>query len=143
MAPVAIIDLFVIGLQLRFPRAHINQQVQIPVQELHGKVIGLQLPPGLLLLRALGAPVAEQQESAGLGRAEVKGDGAGFLGVPLRQRDVGLWRVEGDRIQGGDVLAAEHQVAMEGYFGVALDGQSRQLQLKIIVLVHDLEDGKT
>ena len=88
MAPFPVVDLFVAGLQLRFPGAHINQQVQVPIQELHGEVISLQLPPRLLVLGALWAAMAEQQESAGLCRAEVEGDGAGFLGVPLGQRDV-------------------------------------------------------
>lgn len=140
MAPVPVIDLFVTGLELRFTGPHIDQQVQIPIQEFHGKVIGLQLPPGPLLLWPLGAAVAEQEEPAGLGRAEVEGDGAGFLGVPLGQRDVGLGCVEGDGVQGCHILAAEHQVTVDGYLGVTLDGQPGQLQLKVVVLVHNLEN---
>uniref|UniRef100_A0A3Q3L3Y3 Uncharacterized protein n=1 Tax=Labrus bergylta TaxID=56723 RepID=A0A3Q3L3Y3_9LABR len=92
MAPFPIIDLLVAGLQLCFPRAHINQQVQIPVQQLHGKVISLQLPAGLLLLGSLRAPVAEQQEAAGLCGAEVERDGSRLLGVPLGcYKDVLIW----------------------------------------------------
>ncbi len=123
MAPFPVIDLLVAGLQLCLPGAHINQQVQIPVQQLHGKVISLQLPAGLLLFRALRAAVAEQQESAGLCGAEVEGDGSCLLCVPLGQRDVGLGGLKGDRVQSRHVLAAEHQVAIQGYFRVALDGQ--------------------
>uniref|UniRef100_A0A673BKG7 Secreted protein n=1 Tax=Sphaeramia orbicularis TaxID=375764 RepID=A0A673BKG7_9TELE len=88
MAPFPVIDLLVAGLQLCFSRAHIDQQVQIPIQQLHGKVISLQLPPRLLLFGTLWATVAEQKKPAGLCCAEVKGDGSSFLGVPLRQRDV-------------------------------------------------------
>uniref|UniRef100_A0A8C2WPY4 Uncharacterized protein n=1 Tax=Cyclopterus lumpus TaxID=8103 RepID=A0A8C2WPY4_CYCLU len=139
MAPVPVIDLLVAGLQFCFSRAHIDQQVQIPLQQLHGKVIGLQLPTGLLLFGTLRTAVAEQQESAGLRSAEVKGDGARLLGVPLGQGDVGLGGLKGDRVQGCHVLTAEHQVTIQGDLGVALDSQPRQLQLKIVVLVHHLE----
>lgn len=123
MAPLPVIDLLVAGLQLCFSRAHINQQVQIPVQQLHGKVISLQLPAGLLLFGTLRAAVAKQQEAAGLRRAEVEGDRSCLLRVPLGQGDVGLGGLKGDRVQGCHVLAAEHQVAVQGYFGVALNGQ--------------------
>uniref|UniRef100_A0A8C4IFB3 Uncharacterized protein n=1 Tax=Dicentrarchus labrax TaxID=13489 RepID=A0A8C4IFB3_DICLA len=123
MAPLPIIDLLVAGLQLCFPRAHINQQVQIPVQQLHSKVISLQLPTGLLLFGTLRAAVAEQQEATGLRSAKVEGDRACLLGVPLGQGNKGLWGLKGDRVQGCHVLAAEHQVAVQGYFRVSLNGQ--------------------
>uniref|UniRef100_A0A3P8TE19 Uncharacterized protein n=1 Tax=Amphiprion percula TaxID=161767 RepID=A0A3P8TE19_AMPPE len=83
MAPFPIIDLLVAGFELCFPGAHIDQQVQIPVQKLHGKVISLELPTGLLLFRTLRAAVAKQQKAAGLCSAEVKGDRSCLLGVPL------------------------------------------------------------
>uniref|UniRef100_A0A3B4ZBS7 Secreted protein n=1 Tax=Seriola lalandi dorsalis TaxID=1841481 RepID=A0A3B4ZBS7_SERLL len=124
MAPFTIIDLLVAGLQLCFSRAHIDQQVQIPVQQLHGKVISLQLPAGLLLFGTLRAAVAEQQEAAGLRGAEVKGDRARLLGVPLGQGDVRLGGLESNGVQGRHVLAAEHQVTVQGDFRVALDGQA-------------------
>jgi len=141
MAPIPVVDLLVAGFQLCFPRAHIDQQVQIALQQLHGEVIGLQLPTGLLLFGTLRTSVAEQQEAAGLRGAEVKGDGSRLLGVPLRQRDEGLGGLEGDGVQGRHVLAAEHQVAAQGDLGVALDGQLGQLQLEVVVLVHHLESG--
>lgn len=108
MAPFPVIDLLVAGLQLCFSRAHINQQVQIPIQQLHGKVISLQFPTGLLLFGTLRVAMAKQQEAAGLRSAEVKGDRSSLLGVPLGQGDVGLWVLEGDRVQSCHVLAAEH-----------------------------------
>uniref|UniRef100_A0A4W6D9L7 Uncharacterized protein n=1 Tax=Lates calcarifer TaxID=8187 RepID=A0A4W6D9L7_LATCA len=98
MAPFTIIDLLVAGLQLCFSRAHIDQQVQIPIQQLHGKVISLELPTGLLLFGTLRAAVAEQQEAAGLCSAEVKGNRACLLGVPLGQGDVGLGGLEGNGV---------------------------------------------
>uniref|UniRef100_A0A3Q1J2T6 Uncharacterized protein n=1 Tax=Anabas testudineus TaxID=64144 RepID=A0A3Q1J2T6_ANATE len=112
MAPVPIIDLLVAGLQLRFARAHIDQQVQIPIQELHGKVVSLQFPARFLLFGSLRAAVAEQQETAGLCGAEVEGDGSRLLGVPLGQGYVGLGGLKGDWVQGCHVLAAEHQVTI-------------------------------
>lgn len=139
MAPIPIIDLLVASLQLCFPRAHVNQQVQIPVQQLHCEVISLQLPAGLLLFGALRSAVAEQQESTWLRGAEVKGDGARLLCVPLGERDVGLGGLEGDGIQRCHILATEHKVAVQGNFGVPLDGQPGKLELEVIVLVHDLE----
>lgn len=139
MAPIPVIDLLVAGLQLCFPGAHVNQQVQIPVQQLHGEVISLQLPTGLLLFGALRSAVAEQQESAGLRGAEVKGDGARLLCVPLGQRDVGLRGLEGDGIQRCHILATEHEVAVQGYFGVPLDGQPGKLEFEVVVLVHHLD----
>uniref|UniRef100_A0A8D3AVJ7 Uncharacterized protein n=1 Tax=Scophthalmus maximus TaxID=52904 RepID=A0A8D3AVJ7_SCOMX len=98
MAPFTIIDLLVAGLQLRFSRAHIDQQVHIPIEQLHGKVISLQLPTGLLLFGTLRTAVAKKQEAAGLRSAEVKRDGARLLGVPLGQGDEGLWGLEGDGV---------------------------------------------
>lgn len=142
VAPFTIIDLLVAGLQLSFSRAHVDQQVQIPVQQLHGEVIGLQLPTRPLLFGALWAAVAEQQEPAGLGGAEVKGDGPCLLGVPLGQGDVGLWGLEGNRVQCRHVLTAEHQVAVQADFRVTLDGQPGQLQLKVVILVDHLQDNK-
>uniref|UniRef100_A0A3Q3WFV3 Secreted protein n=1 Tax=Mola mola TaxID=94237 RepID=A0A3Q3WFV3_MOLML len=95
MAPFTVIDLLV--------------QVQIPIQ--------------LLLLGTLRSTVAEQQEPAGLRCAKVKGDGACPLGVPLGQGDVRLRGLKGDGVQGRNVLAAEHQVAIQGYFRVTLNSQ--------------------
>ncbi|TNN54111.1 hypothetical protein EYF80_035670 [Liparis tanakae] len=56
-------------------KAHIDQQVQIALQQLHGEVIGLQLPTGLLLFGTLRTSVAEQQEAAGLRGSEMKDSG--------------------------------------------------------------------
>lgn len=139
MAPFAIVDLLVAGLEFDAPRAHVHQQVQKPVQQLHGKIIGLHLASRPLLLRALRFPVAEQQESAGLGGAEIEGYGAGLLGVPARQGDVGLGRLEGHGVEGRHVLAAEHQVAMQTDLWVSLDGQTGQLKLEVIVLIDNLQ----
>uniref|UniRef100_A0A8C5AIU4 Uncharacterized protein n=1 Tax=Gadus morhua TaxID=8049 RepID=A0A8C5AIU4_GADMO len=74
VAPLPVVDLLVAGLQLGLAGAHVYEQVQVPVQQLHGKVVRLQLPARLLLLGTLGPPVAEEQQAAGLGGAEVEGD---------------------------------------------------------------------
>lgn len=49
--------------------------------------------------------MGEQNQAVGLGCAEVKGDGAHSLGVPLGQADVGLGGLKGDGVQSGHVLA--------------------------------------
>lgn len=138
VAPFPVIDLLVAGLQLCFPRAHINQEVQVPVQQLHGEVISLQLPTGLLLFGTLRTAVAEQQEAAGLCGAEVKRYGARLLCVPPGQCQVGRRRVEGDRLQGFHILAAEYQVTMDTDPRVSLFCQLWQFQPKLIILVDHL-----
>lgn len=140
MAPFPIVDLLVAGFKFGFPRAHVNEQIQIPIQKLHCKVICFQLPARLLLLGGLWAAMAEQQEATGLRCAEVEGDGACLLSVPLGQGDEGLRGLEGDWVQGRNILAAEHQVTIQSDFGISLDGQAGELQLEIIVLVDHLED---
>uniref|UniRef100_A0A3B3UJX7 Uncharacterized protein n=1 Tax=Poecilia latipinna TaxID=48699 RepID=A0A3B3UJX7_9TELE len=127
MAPFSVIDLLVAGLELCFSRAHIDH-----------KVIGLQFPPGLLLFGPLRTSVAEQQQSAGLGGAEVEGDGACLLGVPLWQRDESFGSFERDGVESRHVLAAEHQVTVQRDLRVAVDGQPGELQFEVVVLVHHL-----
>uniref|UniRef100_A0A3P8YAK9 Secreted protein n=1 Tax=Esox lucius TaxID=8010 RepID=A0A3P8YAK9_ESOLU len=122
MAPLSVVHLLVAGLQLDAPRAHVHQQVEEPVQELHGKVVGLHVPAQLRLFGPVGSAVTEQEQAAGLRGAEVEGDGARFLGVPLGQGDEGLRGLKGDGVQGGHVLAAEDQVAVQADFRVSLDG---------------------
>ncbi len=139
VAPLSVVHLLVAGLELDAAGAHVHQQVEKAVQQLHGEVVGLHLTAGPLLFAALGLAVAEQQQAAGLGGAEVEGDGAGLLGVPARQRDVGLGRLESHGVQGRHVLAAEHQVPVHTDLRVPLDGQTRQLQLEVVVLVHHLQ----
>uniref|UniRef100_A0A3Q1G860 Uncharacterized protein n=1 Tax=Acanthochromis polyacanthus TaxID=80966 RepID=A0A3Q1G860_9TELE len=107
MAPFPIIDLLVAGFELCFPGAHIDH---------------LQLPTGLLLFRTLRATVAEQQKTAGLCSAKVKGDRSCLLSVPLGQGNVGLGGLKGYRVQGCHVLTSEHQIAIQGDFGVTLNG---------------------
>lgn len=138
VAPLAVVHLLVAGLEFDAPGAHVHQQVEKAVQQLHGEVVGLHLAARPLLFAALRFAVAEQQQAAGLGGAEVEGDGAGLLGVPARQGDVGLGRLEGHGVEGRHVLAAEHQVPVQTDLRVSLDGQTRQLQLEVVVLVDHL-----
>uniref|UniRef100_A0A8C9SG15 Uncharacterized protein n=1 Tax=Scleropages formosus TaxID=113540 RepID=A0A8C9SG15_SCLFO len=138
VTPLAIVDLLVAGLHLDAAGAHVHEQVEEAIEQLDGEVVGLELAVGTLLLGALQAAVAEEQQAAGLRGAEVEGDGACLLGVPPGEGDVGLGGLEGDRVKGCDVLAAEHQVPVQADLGVSLDGQAGQLQLEVIVLVDHL-----
>lgn len=83
--------------------------------------------------------MAEQQQSARLRGAEIKGYGAGFLGVPARQGDVRLGCLERHGVQGRNILAAEHQIAVQTDLRVSLDGQTGQFKFEVIVLVDDLQ----
>lgn len=121
MAPLAIIKPLVAGFHLYAARAHIHDQVKEAIQQLHGEEVGPGLPVGP---RALQAAVAEQQQARGLRGAEVKRYGARLLCVPPGQCQVGGRRVEGDRLQGFHVLAAEFQVTMDTDLRVLLFSQS-------------------
>uniref|UniRef100_A0A672GCD7 Uncharacterized protein n=1 Tax=Salarias fasciatus TaxID=181472 RepID=A0A672GCD7_SALFA len=120
MAPLAVVEPLVAGFHLDAARAHIHDQVEQPVQQLDGEEVCPGLPVGL---RALQTAVTEQQQPAGLRGAEVKRYGACLLCVPPGQRQVGRRRVEGDRLQGFHVLAAEYQVTMDTDLRVSLFSQ--------------------
>uniref|UniRef100_A0A8C4EB25 Uncharacterized protein n=1 Tax=Dicentrarchus labrax TaxID=13489 RepID=A0A8C4EB25_DICLA len=120
MAPLAIIQSVVTGFHLDAPGAHIHDKVEKPIQQLYGEEVGPGLPVGL---RNLQAAMAEQQQAAGLCGAEVKRYGARLLCVPPRQCQVGRRRVEGDRLQGFHILAAEYQVTMDTDLRVSLFSQ--------------------
>lgn len=137
MVPGSVVHLALGGLHLNGPRAHVQQQVQASVQELHGEEVHL----GVLLagiLAVLGLPMGEEDETVGLGGAEVEGDGAHAFGVPLRQADVGLWRLKGDGVQGGHVLALKVGVTLDLHFGVGDPSQAGQLEPDVIVFVDNL-----
>lgn len=120
MAPLAIIQSLVTGFRLDAAGAHIHDQIQISVQELDGEEVGPGLPVGL---RALQAAMAEEQQATGLRGAEVERYGARLLCVPPGQSQVGRRRVEGDRLQGFHILAAEYQVTMDTDLRVSLFSQ--------------------
>uniref|UniRef100_A0A674PDP7 Uncharacterized protein n=1 Tax=Takifugu rubripes TaxID=31033 RepID=A0A674PDP7_TAKRU len=86
VAPLAVVQPRVPGLHLDAPGAHVHDQIQEPVHQLHGEEVG---PLLLVGRRPLLAAVAEQQQAAGLRGAEVKGDGARLLRVPPGQRQEG------------------------------------------------------
>lgn len=83
--------------------------------------------------------MAEEEKPVGLGGSEIKGDGAGLLGVPLGQGNVGLGRLKGDRIESGDILATEDQVTVDLHLRISLLGQAGQLQFEVIILVDHLQ----
>lgn len=110
MAPLAIVKPSHTSFHLDAAGAHIHDKVEKPIQQLYGEEVGPGLPVGL---RSLQAAMAEQQQAAGLCGAEVKRYGACLLRVPPGQCQVSSRRVEGDRLQGFHILAAEYQVTMD------------------------------
>lgn len=140
MVPLAVVDLLVHCPGLGGPRAHIQQQVQVAVQHLDGKEVHLEtLGTFRVFGLLLGLAVTKEQEAVGLGGAEVEGDGARLLGVPLVEDDERLWRLERDGVQRGHVLALEGHRALYLHLRVAQLGQPGQLQPHVVVFVHDLE----
>uniref|UniRef100_A0A4X1VBP4 Uncharacterized protein n=2 Tax=Sus scrofa TaxID=9823 RepID=A0A4X1VBP4_PIG len=96
VAPLAVIDLAAGGPKLDAPRAHVQQKVEVAVQQLHGKVVG---PLGSAVAAGPGPgppALAEEQQPVGLSGAEVQGDGASALGAPAGQRHEGLRALEVD-----------------------------------------------
>lgn len=146
MVPLAVIHLLIDCPGLCGSRAHVQQQVQMAVQHLNGKEVHLESLGALGVLGLLlGLAVAEEEEAVGLGGAEVKGDGARLLGVPLVEDDEGLWRLKRDGVQSGYVLALEGHGAVDLHLGIAQLGQPGQLKSHIVVFVHNLnwEQRKT
>lgn len=135
MAPLAIIEPLATGFHLDAARAHIHDEEEKSVEQLDGKEVGPGLP---IRLRALQAAMAEQHKAAGLCGAEVERYGPRFLCVPPGQCQVGRRRVEGDRLQGFHILAAEYQVTMDTDLGVSLFSQPWQFESKLIILVDHL-----
>uniref|UniRef100_A0A8D0PBQ3 Uncharacterized protein n=1 Tax=Sus scrofa TaxID=9823 RepID=A0A8D0PBQ3_PIG len=75
---------------------HMEQKVEVAVQQLHGKVVG---PLGSAVAAGPGPgppALAEEQQPVGLSGAEVQGDGASALGAPAGQRHEGLRALEVD-----------------------------------------------
>ena len=105
MVPLAIIEHCVTSFRLDAARAHIHDQVEKSIQQLYCEEVSPGLPVGL---RSLQAAMTEQQQAAGLCGAEVKRYGTCLLCVPPGQCQVGRWHVEGDRLQGLHILAAEY-----------------------------------
>lgn len=143
MVPLAVIDLLIDCPGFGGSRAHIQQQVQVTVQHLDGKEVHLETLGilgvfGLLL----GLAVAEEQEAVGLRGAEVEGDGARLLCVPLVEDDERLGRLERDGVQSGHVLALEGHGAVDLHLQVAQLGQPGQLEPHVVVFVHNLESGR-
>jgi len=82
--------------------------------------------------------VGEEYQPVGFGRAEVKGDGAHAFGVPFWQREVGVWTLKVDGVEGGNVFTLENHVALEFHLWVNYAGKAGELQSDIVVLIHHL-----
>lgn len=138
MVPGAIVDFSLRGFDLDGAGAHVQHQEQSSVQKLHREEVHLVVLQGLRVTSVLRFAVGEEDQPVGFGGAEVEGDGAHTLGVPLGQRQEGVGGLEIDGVQGGDVLALEDHVALEFHLWVHNAGEARQLQADIVVLVHHL-----
>lgn len=113
MVPRPVVDFILRCFDLDGTRAHVQEQVQTPVQQLHCEKVhlGVLLAPGGLSVLRLA--VSEQDQAVGLRGAEVERDGAHALGVPLGKADVGLRRLERDGVQSGHVLALKHNISLD------------------------------
>lgn len=120
VTPLAIVQPLVAGFHLDAPGAHIHDQVEKSIHQLYREEVSPGLPVGLCTLQAA---VAEQQQAVGLCGAKVKSYGACLLCVPPGQCQVGRRRIEGDRLQGFHILAAEYQVTMDTDLRVSLFSQ--------------------
>uniref|UniRef100_A0A3Q1K7D1 Uncharacterized protein n=1 Tax=Anabas testudineus TaxID=64144 RepID=A0A3Q1K7D1_ANATE len=139
VVPIAIINLLINGLGLCGSRAHIQQQVEMSIQHLNSKEIHLESLGTLGVLRLLlRLAVAEEKKAIGLCGAEVKGDGAGLLGIPFVEDDIRLGRFKCNWVQSGHILTLKGHSAMDFHFGITLSGQSGQLKSHIVVFVHNL-----
>lgn len=138
MVPGAIVDLCLCGLDLDGAGAHVQQQVQPSIQQLHCKEVHLVVLLALRVPPVLGFAVGEEYQPVGFRCSEVKGDGAHALGVPLRQGQVGVRGLEVDGVEGGNILTLEDHIALELHLGVHDAGEAGQLQADVVVLVHHL-----
>ena len=142
VVPGAVIDLGLRGFHLDGARTHVQQQVQPSVQQLHRKEVHLVALLTFYVPPVLRLPMGEQDQPVGLGGAKVKGDGGHAFSVPLGQRQVGLGRLKGDGVEGGNVFTLKNYVSLEFHLGVHDAGQPGQFQADIIVLVDHLVENK-
>ncbi|KAJ0027050.1 hypothetical protein NQD34_018050, partial [Periophthalmus magnuspinnatus] len=139
VVPVPIVDLCLRRFHFDGPGAHIQQQEQPSVQQLHGEEVHLGVLLTLGVPPVLSFALGEEDEPVGFGGAEVERDRSHSFGVPLGQRQRRLRTLEADGVQSGNVLALKDNVALKFHFGVDDAGQTRQLQADVIVLVHHLD----
>lgn len=138
MVPGAIVDLSLCSLDLDGAGAHVQQQVQPSIQQLHCKEVNLVVLLAFCVPPVLGLAMGEEYQPVGFGGAEVKGDGAHTFGVPFWQGQVGVRVLKVDGVEGGNVFAFEDNVTLEFHLGVHDAGEAGQLQADIVVLVHHL-----
>lgn len=112
------------------------------IQHLNGKEIHFESLGTLGVLRLLlGLAVAEEEKAVRLCGAEVKGDGACLLSVPLVENNKRLWRLERDGVQSGHILTFKGNSSVDFHLWVIQLGQPGQLKSHIVVFVHNLIGG--
>uniref|UniRef100_A0A3Q3ENP5 Uncharacterized protein n=1 Tax=Labrus bergylta TaxID=56723 RepID=A0A3Q3ENP5_9LABR len=141
VVPGAVIDLGLSSFDFDGAGAHVQQQEQTSIQQLHRKEVHLVVLLALGVPSVLGLTVGEKDQPVRFGGAEVEGDGADAFCVPFRQRQEGVRGLEVDWVEGGYVFALEDHVALEFHLGVHDAGQTGELQADIVVFIHHL--GKT
>lgn len=93
------------------------------IQHLNGKEVHLESLGTLgILWLLLGLTMAEEEKAVGLCGAEVKGDGACLLSVPLAEDDKRLWRLECDGVQSCHILTLKGHGTMDLHLGITLPG---------------------
>uniref|UniRef100_A0A8C8YSF4 Uncharacterized protein n=1 Tax=Prolemur simus TaxID=1328070 RepID=A0A8C8YSF4_PROSS len=142
VVPFPIIGFLLSGLHFDGARAHVKQQVQVAIQELHGKEVYFCVLLAPRILPLLGFSMSKEDQAIGLSGAEVEGDGAHTFSVPLGQADVSLRGLKVDGVQRSHILTLEHNFAIDFHLGVPNPGQARQLQTDVIILINNLSKAK-
>lgn len=142
MVPFPIVGFLLSGFHFDGARAHVKQQVQVAIQEFHGKEVhfGVLLAPNILPL--LGLAMSEEDQAVGLGGAEVKGDGTHAFGIPLGQAYISLGGLKVDGVQRGHILTLEYNFPIDFHLGIPNPGQARQLQTDVIIFINNLSKAK-
>ncbi len=110
------------------------------VQHLDGKKVHLETLGTLgVLWLLLWFAMAEEEEAIRLCGAEVKGDRACLLSVPLVEDDKRLWGLKRDGVQSGHVFTLEGHSTMDLHLGITQLGQPGQFKSYVVVFVHNLK----
>uniref|UniRef100_A0A8C6NZV5 Uncharacterized protein n=1 Tax=Nothobranchius furzeri TaxID=105023 RepID=A0A8C6NZV5_NOTFU len=140
VVPRSIVHFGLGGFHLYGPRAHVQQQVQTPIQKFNSRsVTDLRVfLAASSIFTLLRFSMSEQDESVGLGCTEIKRYGPHPLGVPLGETDVGLRSLKGNRVQCCHVLTPVGHLTLYLHLWVQEPSHPRQFQTDVIVLVHHL-----
>lgn len=94
------------------------------IQQLHSKEVHLRILLTPHVFPVLWLPMCKEDKAIGLRGAEVKGDGAHALSVPLGKADKGFWTLKADGVQSSHVLTFEDHISVDLHFCVSNSGQA-------------------